>query len=205
MAIKTLLINGQARDYHMLQKGDSLIFDITDAQGNSKTVTINSKTFDKATGILCIQVDGKPYKAHVSYNKTHKYIAFAHTPHEFTVQDVQPVIKQEQNFSFIGAHAGVKPAPISDLSVFKSPLAGRISKLFVTPAQFVNQGQPIILIESRKMENEICAPRAAFIKTILIAEGNVVQPEQVLIEFENEGEGNAVAKSSHEPQAVQDR
>jgi biotin carboxyl carrier protein len=66
----------------------------------------------------------------------------------------------------------------------KSPLAGRIVKIFVKPGDQVIQNQPLLIIESMKMENEIRAISHGIIKSISIEEGNLVQQNQVLIIFE---------------------
>jgi biotin carboxyl carrier protein len=70
-------------------------------------------------------------------------------------------------------------------------------KICVQTGQSVHEGQPLCVIESMKMENEIRSPRAGIIKTIFMNVGNVVQPNHIMIEFEKEGEGNAAAKNSH--------
>ncbi|MFH1254567.1 MAG: acetyl-CoA carboxylase biotin carboxyl carrier protein subunit [bacterium] len=65
----------------------------------------------------------------------------------------------------------------------KSPLAGRIIKILVKPGDQVSKNQLLVIIESMKMENEICATFPGFIKNISITEGNLVQQNQVLITF----------------------
>lgn len=210
MAIKKLLINGIPITYHAAGKPDALLVDIIDADGIIKPAKVTGSLFDQATGTLFFQCDGRPYRAHVSLvtdsnNQQVTHVSFVHTKESFAIASAAPLINNaSKTFSFVAAHAAAKPSASSG-NLLKSPLAGRVSKIFVSPAQLVKLGQPLVLIESMKMENEICASRAGFIKTILITQGNVVQPEQVLIEFENEGEGDGVAKSSHESQAIQDR
>ncbi len=79
--------------------------------------------------------------------------------------------------------------------VLKSPLAGLVVKIKVAVGQFVAKNQPVVVIESMKMENEICAPFPAFIKTLSISEGNLVKPNQVIVSFERRGGGDdATAK-----------
>lgn len=85
-----------------------------------------------------------------------------------------------------------------------SPLAGRVISVLVQPAVMVTKGQPLVIIESMKMENEICAPCDAFIKTISITPGNLVQTNQVLVTFDLKGEFNATTKSNHGQTAVSD-
>lgn len=62
-----------------------------------------------------------------------------------------------------------------------SPLCGRITNVYVTPNQYVTKDQILITIESMKMENEIRAHTAFFIKSISIEEGHLVKQGQVLL------------------------
>lgn len=79
--------------------------------------------------------------------------------------------------------------------VLKSPLAGLVIAVKVVAGQFVAKNQPVVVIESMKMENEICAPFPAFIKTLSISEGNLVKPNQVIVTFERRGgSGDAASK-----------
>ena len=94
-------------------------------------------------------------------------------------------------------------------SSIKSPLAGRIIKIDVKPNQFVKKNQPLLTIESMKMENEIRASFDAFIKTILISPSDLVEQNQLLITFENKkrnkGEINAGLKNTDESKKISNR
>jgi len=90
--------------------------------------------------------------------------------------------------------------PSGDL--FLSPLTGRVTKICVLPGDFVEKGQPLLLVESMKMENELCASFSGFIKTILIFVSDVVKQGQVLIEFGKEGAGDATTQDANGEKAV---
>jgi biotin carboxyl carrier protein len=76
-------------------------------------------------------------------------------------------------------------------SQLKSPLAGKVIRIHVKPEEKVVANQPLVVIESMKMENIICAKNDAFIKTIPIAEGDLVKPKQVIMTFKKPGEVDA--------------
>ncbi|QQR48737.1 acetyl-CoA carboxylase biotin carboxyl carrier protein subunit [bacterium] len=65
-----------------------------------------------------------------------------------------------------------------------SPLAGRVIKILVQDGHVVQARQPLIIIESMKMENEICAPQAAIISSLTVTEGNIVTSNQQLMTFD---------------------
>lgn len=84
-----------------------------------------------------------------------------------------------------------------------SPLAGRVFVVAVIEGQVVKKHQPLLTVESMKMENEICAPYDAIIKTLLIKPGDLVQPNQRLITFFlGEGVSDATATHGHEQKEV---
>jgi len=68
-----------------------------------------------------------------------------------------------------------------NLTQIISPLTGSLVKIFVSIGQKVMPGDPIALIESMKMENEIRAFIPAIIQTIPITQGSVIQKSQVLV------------------------
>ena len=75
---------------------------------------------------------------------------------------------------------------LSGKQLLVSPLAGRVISLLVEVGQRVQKGQPLIIVESMKMENELCASYNAIIKTLFILPGDLVQPKQELIMFDLE-------------------
>jgi len=48
----------------------------------------------------------------------------------------------------------------------------------------VKSGQPVVILEAMKMENEIRAPRAGTVKTIRVAKGQTVNKDEALIILE---------------------
>lgn len=95
---------------------------------------------------------------------------------------------------------------LDDEPMLTSPLAGRVLTVGVVVGQSVKKNQPVLTVESMKMENEICAPYDAIIKTLLIKPGDLVQPNQRLITFFlGEGVSNATPAYEHEQKEVSHR
>ena len=67
----------------------------------------------------------------------------------------------------------------------KSPMPGRIVKIFVKQGQKVKKGQDLISIEAMKMENRITAPYDGIITKIYFSVGEQVEANTPLIELEN--------------------
>lgn len=106
-----------------------------------------------------------------------------------SVQGKKYEVQQDQRI--LGAQKdktlSCKPASMISGTQIKSPLAGRVVRVLSCAGAAVLAGQPLVVIESMKMENEICASRDGIIKTLFIALGNLVQPNQPLIELEMKG------------------
>lgn len=65
-----------------------------------------------------------------------------------------------------------------------SPMPGRIVKLLVEPGQQVQAGDPVVVVEAMKMENELRAPKAGVIAHVLVGVGDRIESNTTLIELE---------------------
>ncbi len=72
---------------------------------------------------------------------------------------------------------GVEQGEIS----VRSPMPGLIVAVPVSEGQTVNAGDPLVVLESMKMENEIKAPRAGTVAHVHIAKGDRVEQNKVLL------------------------
>lgn len=221
MVTKTFLIQGTTFTVSLEQNSaDTYLVNIASNNG-SKPCTVSIVAFESSESntlidSLLIKLNHKKfYKAKIiEQEKYSSLISFLHSKAEFLVEESpsphsplvlfpalseQTIQKKELTHSL---------APTNSLTVgeitnaLKSPLGGRIIKVLVQEGELVIENQPLCVIESMKMENEICSPYTAHIKTLFIAQGNVVQPSQVLIIFEKKGEYNATAQSEYQQKEV---
>ncbi len=68
-------------------------------------------------------------------------------------------------------------------SSLSSGMPGKIVKIFVKPGDEVKEGDPLLIMEAMKMENEMRAASAVKIKEVLVKEGENVESGAVLITF----------------------
>jgi len=68
--------------------------------------------------------------------------------------------------------------------VCRTPLAGVISRVHVSPGQKVEASALLLVLEAMKMEIKIPAERAGTIRSIEVAPGDAVRPNQILVFFE---------------------
>ena len=63
----------------------------------------------------------------------------------------------------------------------RSEVSGSVWKVEVTVGQQVNEGDTLVVVESMKMEIPVTAPSAGRVTDILVAEGESVVDEQVIL------------------------
>ncbi len=66
----------------------------------------------------------------------------------------------------------------------KTQMPGRIVRVLVAEGERVTEGQPVIVVEAMKMENELKSPCDGTVQSVCVSEGDQVQARTVLIEFE---------------------
>ncbi len=64
-----------------------------------------------------------------------------------------------------------------------SPLPGRVVKVLVAPGEEVKKGQPLVIIDSMKIEFEFKAPRPGTVERVLAVEGKQIDVGQCLVVF----------------------
>jgi biotin carboxyl carrier protein len=90
--------------------------------------------------------------------------------------DVQIMDERQER---LARTAGVTVAQ-GEISI-RSPMPGLIVAVPVQEGQSINQGDPLVVLESMKMENEIKAPRAGTIAHVHVAKGDRVEQNKTLI------------------------
>lgn len=68
--------------------------------------------------------------------------------------------------------------------VLSTSMPGRIVRLLVEVGQDVEAGQPLLIVEAMKMENEMKAPVAGRVEALMVAEGDAVEAGAALARIE---------------------
>ena len=66
----------------------------------------------------------------------------------------------------------------------KTQMPGRVVRILVAEGAPVEEGQPVIVVEAMKMENELKSPVSGTVQRLCVEEGEQVQARSTLIEFE---------------------
>jgi biotin carboxyl carrier protein len=76
------------------------------------------------------------------------------------------------------------PRPPTGDGRIKAPIPGQITQVMVSGGEKVELGQPLLVLEAMKMENEIRAPRSGRVKELKVFPGQRVMLDEVLAEIE---------------------
>ena len=111
-------------------------------------------------------VDGRPYE--LAFDRDLRWLRAFSGIHQLELRDLE---------------AGVR-RPVSGDGRVKAPIPGLITRVLVAPGQSVEAGQPLVVLEAMKMENEIRAPRAGRVAAVHVAAGRGVTLGQLLAEID---------------------
>ena len=64
----------------------------------------------------------------------------------------------------------------------KAPIPGLIARVLVAPGQTVETGQPLLVLEAMKMENELRAPRGGTVQAVKVKPGQTVTLGELMVE-----------------------
>ena len=79
--------------------------------------------------------------------------------------------------------AGKKVGAGGQAKTLKAPMPGRVVRLLVKVGDEVHAGQPVIVLEAMKMENELRATGTATVKEIHVSEGQSIENRAALVSF----------------------
>ncbi len=96
----------------------------------------------------------------------------------FQVQHIKPAAATDEKPS----------APLQVTTTLRAPMPGRILALSVEKGDQVKAGQVVLVLEAMKMENEIQAENAGTVTQVLVAENDVVDTGDPLLEIEEKSQ-----------------
>lgn len=89
----------------------------------------------------------------------------------------------KDKFDLLLENMGIKNSAAVNVKDAKAPMPGLVQEVFVAEGQNVKQGDSLLVLVAMKMENIIKASSDAIIKSIKVKNGQIVEKNQVLIDF----------------------
>lgn len=76
--------------------------------------------------------------------------------------------------------------PIQSDNTIRSPMPGKVVRVFVKPGDPVEAGQPLIVLSAMKMESEFKAGKRGIVREVPVKEGDTVDNNQLLVIIDDE-------------------
>ena len=138
-------------------------------------VTMHGETYH-------IRVKGVGHKAD---DQRPFYVTVDGVPEEILVETLVETIPTESGMvDTKRAAKGSKRPKAGKEGDVTSSMPGTIVDVMVKKGDSVNAGDPVLVIEAMKMENEVPAPISGTVKAVHVAKGDNVNPDEALVEIE---------------------
>lgn len=137
------------------------------------------KNFDwmpQKDGSFTVKLDNAFYKLYnVQINGN--TVSFQHKGHfyQYTVKDEMAILMEKMGF---------KDSSASSAGSIVAPMPGKIVKLLIEVGDVVQPGQPVVILEAMKMENELKTTLGGTVKNIIVQPGQSVEKNELLLEIE---------------------
>ncbi len=113
-------------------------------------------------------VDGKSY--HIIFTDNSVYVNGVH----FDIETIDPLKKELLKSTTLEKDEGA----------VVTSMPGNVKKVLVKEGDKVEAGQPVVVLEAMKMENELEAPKSGVVKKVNVKENSSVEANTVLVEIE---------------------
>lgn len=163
---------------------------------NKLTVTIDNRSFEvevsanrSVPGEYTILVDGAPLTVYVPDHDRPEladWMLVDGRPYELVMpSDLSSVQIYNGRYAVtVRDQETHSVRPASGDGRVKAPIPGLIARLNVDVGQAVESGQPLLVLEAMKMENEIRAPKSGVVRQVAVKPGQTVTLGELLLEVE---------------------
>ncbi len=160
-------------------------------------VTLNEKTYEISFDLpapgqdrLSVQVNGETVLVQIPDP------AAPVNDHTWMLVDERPYeLLFDPDLRWVASKKGLHPVDVRDLEAMtprhrsgdgrlKAPIPGLIARYLVNVGDEVTAGQPVVILEAMKMENEIRAPMNGRVEAIHVDVGETVARGTLLVEIE---------------------
>jgi len=154
----------------------SIAFNANEFMVNDKLVKIDQQQLDAHKSHVLF--NNKSYTVElVELNKADKIAEVKVNGHSYH-------LTMEDQFDQLLKQLGMDNLASNKILQIKAPMPGLVLNVLVTAGAQVKKGDSLLILEAMKMENMIKSPTDGVIKKIEIKQGDKVEKNQILINFE---------------------
>ena len=143
----------------------------------------------KEVQVDLVEMDGTEVHTLLLGGKSHRILATKNGSEEWTLhlsgRQLRAQVVDERTRA-IKEMTGIKGGTGGPKSL-RAPMPGLVIKVDVEEGDEVSPGQGLVIVEAMKMENELKSDGGGRISRILVAPGQIVEKDQVLVEFQAPG------------------
>jgi acetyl/propionyl-CoA carboxylase alpha subunit len=132
---------------------------------DGQTLLAAASCMDDPEQIAWVVIDGRPYE--IAVDRELRWLRSYRGLHHVDMHDLEAAVAR----------------PASGDGRIKAPIPGLITRVLVAAGDRVEVGQPILVLEAMKMENEIRAPRGGVVSRLDVAPGEAVALHKLLAEI----------------------
>jgi biotin carboxyl carrier protein len=170
MELELKVNNRNAIVKEVKREGNILTLAVDDVQYEVDIVKVNSQEFSALYNGRSFNIEVIESKEPKHYNVNTLYFKF----------DVE-VVDNESRYR----QSRMQSKHILNDNIIRSPMPGKVVRIFVKPGDIVEAGQPLIVLSAMKMESEFKAGRRGVVKEIPVKEGYTVDNDQLLVVIED--------------------
>ena len=130
-----------------------------------------------------IRMDGKVYEMEIELIEEDPSKAPAKEIREKPVPEKSSDMPQKK--AVVSDDVKKEKVPPVNEGTMTSPMPGNVLEICAAVGQKVSEGDIVIILETMKMENEICAVKDGVIKAIHVREGQIVSADAPLFDLED--------------------
>jgi biotin carboxyl carrier protein len=142
-----------------------------------KNKKIKVELIEEPDGFTILSANGLRYPVEILSRKQNAF--------EVLVNGVSYTFSIETPFSLKRNKILAASQPATNTVTIKAPMPGKIIDVLVSEGQFLNQGEPLFILEAMKMQNTIIAPIKCMIGKVKIRSGDSVAKDDWLLELNN--------------------
>lgn len=157
------------------------VFDISSTEG---TIQINDQPVELDIQTL---IEGK--SLHILNNNRSFNVEILEVNQEEKIQTIKVngntyTVAIEDKYDILLKQLGMEMTSTNKVQDVKAPMPGLVIKVTVEEGQEVKKGDSLLILEAMKMENILKSTRDGIVSKVLVAKGDKIEKNAVLIQFQ---------------------
>jgi biotin carboxyl carrier protein len=165
---KMIAVSASSKEYSFIDPLEKMI--------KYKGEMVKIKLYEDPNGFSYVLWKNKKYPLEIIEKKQNKYtIMLNGVWHTFTVETPFSAKRKK----FLKTQEGQ-----SSTSVIEAPMPGKIIEILAEEGSEVIAGEPVLILEAMKMQNEIASPIDGIVKKIAVRQNDSVMKDDLLMDIE---------------------